>query len=69
MFQEYINNVISSSESTRAFVMITLRAKMRFYVSVTMRIWHPAATYDSSLVPFRRTVLSRTPDPSFIALY
>lgn len=37
MFQEYINNVISSSESTRGFVMITLRAKMRFYISVTIQ--------------------------------
>lgn len=36
MFQEYINNVISSSESTRGSVMIALRAKMRFYISVTI---------------------------------
>lgn len=36
MFQEYINNVISSGESTRGgLVMITLRAKMRLYVSAT----------------------------------
>lgn len=60
MFQEYINNVISSRESTRRFVMITLRAKMRFYVFATMQISQQAAANDSRLVPFRRTALSRT---------
>lgn len=52
MFQEYINNVISSRESTRGFVMITLRAKMRLYVSrSTIRIRQFAAATSDSLLP------------------